>query len=99
VRRVLAVVPKTPLGLRDRAVILMLRMTGRRRAEVLRLRAADVEPEGSQVYYRYRGKGGRREPPPPVARAIARQLTVRATSMAELPADRPLWPAEGLRMD
>ena len=38
VRRVLTVVPKTPLGLRDRAIILMLRMTGRRRAEVLRLR-------------------------------------------------------------
>ena len=102
VRRLLAAVPETPLGLRDRAIILMLFMTGRRRAEVLRLRAGDLEAEGSKVYYRYRGKGGKRgrqELPPPVVRAIERQLTARGTSLAELPADGPLWPADGLRMD
>lgn len=35
IRRLLAVVPKTPTSLRDRAIILTLSFTGRRRAEVM----------------------------------------------------------------
>jgi len=41
VRRLLAVVPATPQGLRDRAIILTLVLTGRRRAEVFRMAAGD----------------------------------------------------------
>ena len=39
VRRLLAVIPATPVGLRDRAIILTLVLTGRRRTEVLILTA------------------------------------------------------------
>ena len=96
VRRLLAAVPTTPVGLRDRAIVITLVMTGRRRAEVLRLRASDLEGAGAGIYYRYRGKGGkrgRRELPPPVLRAIERCLAARGTSLAQLPADAPLWQA------
>jgi integrase len=44
------------VGLRDRAIILTL--TGRRRNEVLGLKAGNLHLEGSSVYYTYRGKGG-----------------------------------------
>jgi site-specific recombinase XerD len=40
VRRLLAVIPDTPQGLRDRAIILTLVLTGRRRAEVFRMTLA-----------------------------------------------------------
>jgi site-specific recombinase XerD len=37
IRRLLAVIPETPVGPRDRAIILTLTLTGRRRAEVLNM--------------------------------------------------------------
>ena len=46
VRRLLAVVPDTIRGRRDRAILLVLILTGRRRAEVLGLRAVDLSVEG-----------------------------------------------------
>jgi site-specific recombinase XerC len=70
IRRLLAVLPETPVGMRDRAIILMLTFTGRRRSGVLNLTAGDLNFEGSTVYYSYRGKGGktgRRELPQPGA--------------------------------
>jgi site-specific recombinase XerD len=39
IQRLLAVIPDTPVGLRDRAIILVLTLTGRRRSEVLGLKA------------------------------------------------------------
>jgi site-specific recombinase XerC len=42
VRRLLAVVPDTVAGRRDRAILLALVLTGRRRAEVIGLRAGDL---------------------------------------------------------
>ena len=60
VRQLLAVIPATPAGLRDRAIILTLVLTGRRRSEVLSLRAGDLTEDGERVYYIYRGKGGKR---------------------------------------
>jgi integrase/recombinase XerC len=42
VRRLLAVVPDTVAGRRDRAILLTLVLTGRRRAEVIGLRAGDL---------------------------------------------------------
>ena len=73
VRRLLAVIPETPAGLRDRAIFLMLVLTGRRRSEVLNLRVGDLSFEEETVFYQYRGKGGkrgRRELPRPAYQAI-----------------------------
>ena len=67
VRRLLAVVPDTPVGLRNRALILTLVLTGRRRAEVFRLTRGDLSFDGDTCFYSYQGKGGksgRRELPP-----------------------------------
>ena len=77
VRRLLAAVPDTVAGRRDRAIILALVLTGRRRAEVIGLRAGDLSVEGETVFYAYRGKGGkrgRRELPRPAYDAITRSL-------------------------
>src|SRR5450759_1967589 len=60
VRRLLAVVPDTVRGRRDRAILLVLVLTGRRRAEVIGLRAGGVTLEGETAFYSYRGKGGKR---------------------------------------
>ena len=42
IQKLLAVIPGTPVGLRDRAIILTLTLTGRRRSEVLGLRAVTL---------------------------------------------------------
>ena len=75
VKRLLRAIPSTPAGTRDKAIILTLLLTGRRRSEVLNLRACDVE--GGQgddtAFYAYRGKGGKRghrELPSPALSAI-----------------------------
>ena len=49
IRRLLAVIPETKAGLRDRAIILTLTLTGRRRTEVLSLRRNDISQEGETV--------------------------------------------------
>jgi integrase/recombinase XerC len=67
IQRLLAVIPDTSVGLRDRAIVLVLTLTGRRRSEVLGLKAGNLSPEGGAIYYTYRGKGGKqgkRELPP-----------------------------------
>jgi integrase/recombinase XerD len=72
IRRLLAVIPDTPSGLRDRAIILTLTLTGRRRSEVINLVAGDISTSGG-LFYTYRGKGGksgRRELPRPAFDAI-----------------------------
>src|SRR5215216_3117930 len=71
-------VPSTPVGLRDRAIILTLTFTGRRRAEVLGMTARSISVDGESVYYSYRGKGGKtgkRELPRPAYQAIQVWLT------------------------
>src|SRR5688572_21607490 len=73
IHRLLQVLPNTPVGLRDRAIILTLTFTGRRRAEVLGLTAGSLSFEGTTVFYSYRGKGGKtgkRELPRPAVEAI-----------------------------
>ena len=65
--------PTPSRGRRDRAILLVLVLTGRRRAEVIGLRAGDLSIEGETVFYTYRGKGGkrgRRELPRPAYAAI-----------------------------
>ncbi len=69
IRRLLTMIPDTRVGLRDRAIVLTLTLTGRRRSEVINLRAGDLSSEGSPVVYAYHGRGGkqgRRAPPPGV---------------------------------
>jgi site-specific recombinase XerD len=68
IRRLLAVIPETPVGLRDRAIILTLTLSGRRRAEVLNMVVRDLTHEDGVTWYQYRGKGnkqGKRELPEP----------------------------------
>jgi integrase len=73
------------VGVRDRAIILTL--TGRRRNEVLGLKAGNLHLEGSAVYYTYRGKGGKqgkRELPQPAFRAIQAALAAFGKELANM---------------
>jgi site-specific recombinase XerD len=68
IQRLLSVLPSTPRGLRDRAIILTLTFTARRRAEVFGLTTGNLIQNGERVLYTYRGKGGKtgmRELPQP----------------------------------
>lgn len=96
VRQLLAVVPDSPVGLRDQAIILMLVLTGRRRAEVLGMKAGDLSTEGDHTYYAYRGKGGkrgRRELPQPALKAIQAALAAFGKNMATMAPEDSLWPS------
>jgi len=98
VRALLAVIPETPAGLRDRALVLTLVLTGRRRAEVLSLRAGDLSRDDGRVFYTYRGKGGkrgRRELPRPAYEAIAQALVAFGRSIASMAPNESLWPGVG----
>ena len=94
VRQFLAVIPDTQAGRRDRAVILTLALTGRRRSEVLLLKAGDISFDEGTPFYTYRGKGGkrgRRELPQPAFDAIVRMLADRGTTLEQLPKDEGVW--------
>jgi integrase/recombinase XerD len=96
VRRLLAVVPDTVRGRRDRAILLTLVLTGRRRAEVLGLRAADLNLEDGTVFYTYRGKGGkrgRRELPGPAYAATCGTLADVGQDLATMDPEASLWQA------
>jgi len=98
IKQLLAVIPDTPSGLRDRAIILTLTFTGRRRAEVMNLKAKDVVRDGSQVFYTYRGKGGKtgkRELPMPAYEAIVSALAAWDKDLAMMRPDESLWPSGG----
>ena len=59
VRRLLSVIPGSPPGLRDRAIILTLVLTGRRREEVFRMTAGDLNFENEVYFYVYSPGQGR----------------------------------------
>ncbi len=95
VQRLLAVIPDTLVGLRDRAIILTLVFTGRRRAEVFGLKAGDLTDDGGRTYYVYRGKGGktgRRELPTPATEAIRVWLAASGRDLATMKAEDSIWP-------
>jgi len=97
IRRLLAAIPDTPVGLRDRAIILTLTLTGRRRAEVLGLKRGDIACENGTAYYTYRGKGGKRakrELPRPAFEAIERALAAWEKSMVAMDPAESLWPSK-----
>jgi site-specific recombinase XerD len=96
IQRLLAVIPDTPVGLRDRAIILTLTLTGRRRSEVLGLKAGNLHQEGRTVYYTYRGKGGKqgkRELPQPAFQAIEAALAAFGTDLFTMKREDSLWPS------
>ena len=97
IQRLLAVIPETRPGLRDRAIILVLTLTGRRRTEVLSLRRGDISEDGETVYYSYRGKGGKnakRELPRPAFDAIVASLNAWGKSLATMEPGESLWPTD-----
>ncbi len=99
VRQLLAVIPETPAGLRDRAIILTLVLTGRRRSEVLNLRVGDLSADDERIYYTYRGKGGkrgRRELPRPAYEAIVRALAAFGKETTRMGPEESLWRAVGV---
>jgi integrase/recombinase XerC len=96
VRRLLAVVPDTVPGRRDRAILLVLILTARRRSEVISLRAGDLSIEGETVSYKYVGKGhhvGRRELPRPAYEAIRITLADADKDLATMEPSDSLWQA------
>jgi site-specific recombinase XerD len=96
VRQLLAVVPDTVRGRRDRAILLTLVLTGRRRSEVINLNAGDISVEGETAFYSYCGKGGktgRRELPRPAYEAIVRTLGHCGKELATMDPAESLWQA------
>jgi site-specific recombinase XerD len=96
VHQLLTVVPDSPIGLRDRAIILTLVLTGRRRAEVIGMKAGNLILNGDIAYYTYRGKGGKqghRELPQPALNAIRAELGAYGKELATMPPDESLWPS------
>ena len=57
IQRLLAVVPNSKTGLRDRAIILTLTFTGRRRAEVMGLNAGNSAPRRRSCPIHVPGQG------------------------------------------
>ncbi|OFV80883.1 MAG: hypothetical protein A2W26_13810 [Acidobacteria bacterium RBG_16_64_8] len=91
----MAVIPDTPEGLRDRAIVLTLVLTGRRRTEILNLKAGDLSMDGG-LFYNYRGKGGKqakRELPRPAFDAIEASLAAWGKSLASMGPEDSLWPS------
>jgi integrase/recombinase XerC len=96
VRRLLAVVPDTIAGRRDRALLLTFILTGRRRTEVIGLTAGDISIEVETCFYAYRGKGGkrgRRELPHPAYEAICSTLMDAGKDLATMVPGESLWQA------
>jgi integrase/recombinase XerC len=96
IKRILDVVPDTMIGRRDRAILLVFVLTGRRRAEVMGMKAGDIEIEVGTVFYSYRGKGGkqgRRELPRPAWEAVRQTLSDCGTEIATMDPAESLWQA------
>jgi len=94
IRRLLAIIPDTPVGLRNRAIILTLVLTGRRRAEVFRMTRKDLAFENDRWTYTYRGKGGkngRRELPRPAVEALRAALWAREQDLEVMGPSESLW--------
>ena len=96
VKLLLDVIPDTMKGRRDRAIILTLVLTGRRRTEVIDLKASNISFDGDVAFYTYRGKGGkkgRRELPFPSLEAIRKSLADIGKDLATMDPEESLWQA------
>ena len=99
IKKLLGAIPDNPVGSRDRAIVLTLTLTGRRRSEVLNLKAGDLAQDGDAVYYTYRGKGGKqgkRELPQPAFQAIQVALAAFGKDFATMQPAESLWPREAV---
>lgn len=99
-RRLLAAIPESELGARDRAAVLVMVLAGLRRAEALGLRRGDLEEKDGTTYYRARVKGGRerfRELPAPALDAIRSYWHRRGAALDELADDERLLPVSDSR--
>lgn len=97
-RRLLAAIPPTTSGLRDRAIIITVALAGLRRTEVLGLRARDIATDGGVTTWSARVKGGqvrRRELPAPAWAAINTYLAAAGREFASLDPDTLLFPISG----
>ncbi len=95
IRRLLSSIPESAAGVRDRAIIITLALTGRRRAEVINLKASDIVRSGG-LFYTYRGKGGKqgkRELPRPALEAIQEGLTAWGKKLDEMAPEESIWPS------
>ena len=95
-RRLLAAIPATPSGWRDRAIVLVILLEGLRRSEVLGLRVGDVDLATGD--YEVQVKGGRprrRRIPPPALEAIGEALTACGTVPDQLTPGSPLFDISG----
>ena len=95
IKRLLSVIPETPAGLRDRAIIITLALTARRRSEVMNLKVSDINATGG-LFYTYRSKGGKqskRELPGPAFEAIERSLAAWEKNLASMEPDDSIWPS------
>ncbi|GAG50299.1 unnamed protein product, partial [marine sediment metagenome] len=93
IKRLRAAIPDTAVGLRDKAIILICLLTGRRRAEIMSLRAGDLS-RNKAIYYSYRAKGGRvkrRELPEPCFLGIVEALRARGKDLAAMEPDERLF--------
>ncbi|MBA3688380.1 MAG: tyrosine-type recombinase/integrase [Chloroflexi bacterium] len=91
-RHLLAAIPTTRSGLRDRAMVLLILLTGLRRSEVISLRVRDVDL--ATGYYEVRVKGGRarrRRIPEPALEAIVSALEERSGVSSTLAPDQPIF--------
>jgi integrase len=73
-------------------------LTGRRRTEVIELKAGDLTVEDGTSFYAYRGKGnkrGRRELPRPVYEAIVTTLADAGKELTSMVPDESLWRISG----
>jgi site-specific recombinase XerD len=96
VQKLLAVIPDTVAGRRDRAIVLTLVLTGRRRAEIINLKAKDITIEDDRAFYSYRGKGGktgRRELPRPAFDAMVQSLADAGKALGDMAPEESLWQA------
>lgn len=93
--RLLAAIPDSDSGRRDRAVVVVMVLAGLRRAEALGLRRGNLEEQDGATYYRTKVKGGReryRELPAPALEAIRAYWRSRGRELEELAAEERLLP-------
>jgi len=93
-RRLLKAIPNTSAGVRDRAIVLTMVLSGLRRQEVMNLRAGDLTLKGNKVFYTVRAKGGierYRELPPPAFVSITTALNTQGRPLEALAPDARLF--------
>lgn len=95
-QRLLAAIPPTASGCRDRAIVLLILLEGLRRSEVVGLRVGDVDfATGDYVVQVKGGRPRRRRIPPPALEAIRAGLAAQGTPPDQLEPGAPLFAISG----